>query len=133
MASALDLLPTAAELSGGSLPRDRVLDGVSLAQVLRSGTGTPRETHFYYWDQELRAVRKGRYKAHFVTSGAYGLGDARKEHAPPLLFDLQEDPGERHDLAAKYPEVLADLVREAERHRKTVVPTEPLFDRRLPG
>jgi uncharacterized sulfatase len=133
MGSALDLLPTVADLSGAALPRDRALDGVSLAGVLRSGTGAPRETHFYYWDSELRAVRKGRYKAHFVTSGAYDLGDPRREHTPPLLFDLLEDPGERHDVAATHPAIVADLVREAERHRKAVVPTEPLFDRRLPG
>jgi arylsulfatase A len=132
MGSALDLLPTFAELAGARGPGDRLLDGVSLAGVWRTGAGAPRQTHFYYADDELRAVRKGRYKVHFVTSGAYGIGEPRAVHASPLLFDLQEDPGERHDIAARHPDVVADLVREAGRHTATVEKTEPLFDRRLP-
>ncbi len=130
--SAMDLFPTAAELAGARLPADRSLDGVSQAEVLRTGRGQPRQTLFYYWDRELRAVRKGRYKAHFVTSGAYGVGERRTEHDPPLLYDLQADPGEHLDIAAAHPDVVADLRREAEAHRRTVAPTEPLFLRRSP-
>ena len=131
--SAMDLLPTAAALAGARPPVDRVLDGVSQAGVLTTGQGQPRQTLFYYWDSELRAVRKGRYKAHFVTSGAYGLGEPRTEHSPPLLFDLQEDVGERFSVAAAHPDVVADLVREADAHRRTVERAEPLFDARQPA
>ena len=132
MGSGLDLLPTAAALAGAALPADRILDGVSQADVLTTGRGQPRQALFYYWDSELRAVRNGRYKAHFVTSGAYGVGDPRTAHDPPLLFDLQADPGERFDLAAAHPDVVADLRQEAERHRHGVSPAEPLFGRRTP-
>ena len=128
----MDLLPTAAELAGARLPAGRVLDGVSQVQALTTGQGQPRQTLLYYWDSELRAVRRGRYKAHFVTSGAYGLGEPRTEHSPPLLFDLQEDAGERFDVAAAHPEIVADLVRAADAHRRSLVPAGPLFDARLP-
>jgi hypothetical protein len=87
---------------------------------------------FYYWDSELRAIRKGVYKAHFITSGAYGEGEPRTEHNPPLLFNLAEDPGERYDLAAAHPDIVDDLVRAADAHRRTIVPTKPLFDEFLP-
>jgi arylsulfatase A len=128
LGSGLDLLPTAAALAGASLPGDRVLDGVSLRAPL-TGTGvSPRQTVFYYWDDELRAVRKGRYKAHFVTSGAYGLGEPRRSHAPPLLFDLAEDPGERFDIAASHPEVVTELMREAKIHQDAMPKVKPLFD-----
>jgi arylsulfatase A len=133
MASAMDLLPTAAALAGTTPPAARVIDGVNLQPVLTTGRGAPRDRLFYYSGSELRAARKGRYKAHFITSGAYGLGDPRAVHSPPLLFDLWEDPGERTNIAAAHPEVVADLVREAEMHRQTVVPTEPLFDARAPA
>ena len=83
-------------------------------------------------DKRLRAVRKDAYKAHFITSGAYGEGEPRREHNPPLLFNLAEDPGERHDVAAQHPEVIADLVREADAHRRAMKAGPPRFDRLLP-
>ena len=97
-----------------------------------TGSGpSPRRTLLYYWDSELRAIRKGPYKAHFITSGAYGDGERRTEHNPPLLFNLAEDPGERYDVAARHPDIVADLVKEIESHRKTIAPTRPLFDELL--
>jgi arylsulfatase A len=131
--SAMDLFVTAARLAGAEPPADRPIDGVDLRAPL-TGTGpSPRRLLFYYWDSELRAVRKGPYKAHFITSGAYGEGEARVEHTPPLLFNLAEDPGERHDIAAAHPDIVAALTAEAAAHRKTVAPARPLFDQLLPS
>jgi arylsulfatase A len=131
MGSAMDLFVTAAKLAGADVPSDRVIDGVDLRAPL-TGTGpSPRQRLFYYSDSELRAVRKGAYKAHFITSGAYGEGEKRTEHNPPLLFNLAEDPGERQNIAAKHPEIVADLVKEAAAHRETVKPARPLFDELL--
>ena len=130
--SAMDLFVTAAKLAGAAPPTDRTIDGVDLRAPL-TGTGPgPRHVLFYYWDSELRAVRKGAHKAHFITSGAYGEGDPRLEHNPPLLFNLSEDPGERHNIAAGHPDIVADLIKEAEAHRKTVAAAKPLFDELLP-
>ena len=131
--SELDLFVTAARLAGAALPADRTLDGVDLSPVLTGSGPAPQRTLFYYWDNELRAVRKGAYKAHFITSGSYGEGDPRTEHNPPLLFNLTEDPGERFDIAAAHPDIVADLVREADLHRKGVVAGPPLFDEVLPA
>jgi len=133
MGSGLDMLTTAASLAGARLPADRVIDGVDLSAPLRGTGPSPRDTLFYYWDNELRAIRKGRYKAHFITSGAYGLGDARTVHTPPLLFDVAADPGERFNIAAAHPDIVADLVKDADAHRRTVVATRPLFDDLLPA
>lgn len=80
------------------------------------------------WDSERRAIRTGTYKAHFITSGAYDASEPRTVHTPPLLFDLAEDPGERFNVAAAHPDIVADMIREADAHRRTVVPTKPLFD-----
>jgi arylsulfatase A len=131
--SALDLLPTAASLAGARLPADRILDGVDLSAPLRGTGASPRHTILYYWDSELRAVRKDRYKVHFITGGAYNLGGARTVHTPPLLFDLAADPGERFDIAGAHPDIVADLVKEADAHRRTVVPRQALFDELLPA
>ena len=127
--SAMDLFTSSVKLAGGDLPADRVIDGVDLGPALTSGAPSPRHLLFYYWDNELRAVRKDAWKAHFITSSGYGEGEPRREHNPPLLFNLAEDPGERHDVAAAHPDVVADLVREAEAHRRAMVAGPPRFDR----
>lgn len=133
IASSMDLFVTAARLAGADPPVDRPIDGLDLTPRLKGTGPAPRQLQFYYWDDELRAIRKGRYKAHFITSGAYGLGEPRKAQDPPLLFDLAEDPGEQRNVAAAHPDVVADLVREADAHRKSVTIGKPLFDERLPA
>jgi arylsulfatase A len=129
--SAMDLLVTAAKLAGAEPPSDRPIDGVDLRAALTGRGAVPARTLFYYWDNELRAARKGPWKAHFITSGAYGEGGARTEHDPPLLFNVADDPGEHYNVAASHADVIADLQREVAAHRKTLTPTKPLFDELL--
>jgi len=129
--SAMDLFATAGALSGAGVPGDRPIDGVDLRAPLTGAGPSPRRVLYYYWDNELRAIRPGAYKAHFITSGAYGDGEPRREHNPPLLFNLAEDPGERHDIAAAHPDIVADLVKEADLHRRAMVAGKPLFDELL--
>jgi arylsulfatase A len=131
--SAMDLFVTAVKLAGGELPRDRIIDGVDLGGPLKGTSRSPRRILYYYWDNELRAIRKNAFKAHFITSGAYGMGTPRTVHNPPLLFNLAEDPGERFNLAEKHPDIVADLLKEAEAHRKAMVMGKPLFDELLPA
>jgi arylsulfatase A-like enzyme len=131
--SNMDLFVTAIKLAGGEVPTDRVIDGVDLRPGLMGNSESPRHLLFYYWDNELRAIRKDNFKAHFISSGAYGIGAARTEHNPPLLFNVAEDPGERFNLADKYPQIVADILKEAEAHRKTISMNKPLFDELLPA
>ena len=132
IASAMDLFATAAALSGASLP-NKPIDGLDLTAALKGTSRSPRHIIYYYWDNELRAIRKDNFKAHFVTSDAYGLGEPRTEHNPPLLFNLAEDPGEHLDVAARHPEIVADLVSETDAHRRATVAGPPLFDALLPA
>jgi len=119
MASTLDIFPTAVGLAGGSIPADRPMDGVDMLPLL-TGTGPSRRgVFFYYRDETIYAVRKGPWKAHFRTRIGYGQPQPR-EHEPPLLFHLEQDPGERFDLAADHPEVIAEIRTELQRHQATV-------------
>ncbi|MFA5189314.1 MAG: sulfatase [Verrucomicrobiia bacterium] len=121
LASSLDLLPTFAALAGATLPRNLLLDGVDMSPLLL-GTGPgKRDTMFYYRGTQLFAVRKGPFKAHFITRSGYDK-EPPAPHDPPLLFDLGCDPGERFDVAKDHPDVLADIAKEVERHRATVTP-----------
>jgi arylsulfatase A-like enzyme len=129
--STLDLLPTFVTLAGGKPPSDRVLDGWDVSPVL-FGTGpSPRDVMFYYRGEQLYAVRKGPYKAHFITEDAYGPDRHRAEHNPPLLYHLGHDPSERFDVAKKHPEVIAALRQLVEEHRRTVVAGENQLEKRI--
>jgi len=127
LAATMDLYSTALALAGAQRPADRVVDGVDLMPVLTGRAEQARSSVVYYRDTQLYAIRKGPWKAHFVTRPAYGPEPARP-HDPPLLFHLDQDPSERHDLAAQHPEVIADLRAEIERHRAGVVPAVNQLD-----
>ena len=64
------------------------------------------------------------FKAHFVTEDAYGKNRQRKEHNPPLLFNLDRDPSEHFDVGKEHPEVIAEMLKISEQHRKTTKPVE---------
>lgn len=123
MGTTMDLLPTFCRLANATMPDDREYDGYDISPVL-FGTGPdPREIVYYYRDVDIFAVRKGSYKAHFFTQSEYGP-DSRKEHNPPLLFDLNTDPSEKQNIADKHPDVIAEIVKIVNQHRATLKPVE---------
>ncbi len=128
--SAMDLFTTVISLAGGQIPTDRPIDGMDLSPVLFGTGSSPRETMAYYRMGELFAFRQGSYKAHFVTEGRYGLPPLRTDHNPPLLFNLDEDPGELFDIASTHPDVLTSILVEVSRHRTNLTIGDPLFDSR---
>jgi arylsulfatase A len=127
--STLDLLPTAVKLAGGTLPKDRILDGFDLSDLLLGKGPGPRDTMFYYRGTDLYAVRKGPFKAHLITQAAYGGGKAVR-HDPPVLYNLDHDPSEKYDVAKNHPEVVAELLKVAATHRATVRPVVNQLERR---
>jgi arylsulfatase A len=123
MGAAMDLLPTLCALAGATPPRDRVLDGYDLSGVLLRGEPSPRRDVFYYRGPKLYALRHGPYKAHFFTKSEYG-SDPEEAHDPPLLYDLDQDPGEAWDVAARHPDVISVIRKIAAEHARTLVPVE---------
>jgi arylsulfatase A len=80
---------------------------------------------FYYGGSGLAAVRHGAYKAHFlIPSSGAEIGEAVPSNGEPQLYNLDQDPSEKFDLAAKQPELIAELRRIAEDHKNTVVPVK---------
>ncbi len=87
-----DWLPTFADLLGVALPV--ASDGISLLPALqgRSEPGPPRA--YLYWEfAGAQAVRRGKWK-----------GIRTRVDRPIELYDLEQDIGERRDVAAKYPD-----------------------------
>jgi choline-sulfatase len=89
--SLLDVAPTVLDLAGIS-DHGLELDGVSLAPALAGGAPVRGPVIAEYHAEGVQApaamVRSGRHK--LIVCG----------HDPDLLYDLDDDPHERHDLAA---------------------------------
>ncbi|MDX2179819.1 MAG: sulfatase [Bryobacteraceae bacterium] len=121
----MDILPTVAKMTGGSLPTDRVYDGRDLSDVLfRNGAGREPEM-YYYLAGELRAARKGPWKLHVITNQNTPVRKPAAPVDPPLLYHLDHDPGEEWNLAAKHPEVVRDMLAFIAKHKAEVVPGAP--------
>lgn len=120
----MDLWPTAATLAGFPLPADRTLDGHDLLPLLTQAEGA-RSAYtdhgfFYYHLDQLQAVRSGPWKLYLPLERK--LDKLRPLYdqcgpSPPMLFDLDDDIGERRDLASSQPEVVARLTRLADAAR----------------
>ena len=119
--STMDLLPTFAALSRAKLP-DNTLDGRNAADFLLGKSPTsPRGEYLYYAATRLTGVRSGHWKLVLARPAApseTGWWGRMLEAVPATqLYDLDADPGESSDVAAKNPEVVAALMQRVERAR----------------
>src|SRR5690606_27639789 len=97
------------------------MTGRSIAPILRGEVDATRgpDDVFALEHGGQRAVYRGDWKALWIPP-PNGIGGCQ-------LFDLAKDPGETADLAAEYPEVLAELAAAYERYAEEVgvVPPAP--------
>jgi len=125
----MDLFTTFILLGGGKVPSDREIDGQDLTPVLLHNQPGREPLLYYYFGDELWGVRKGPWKLHFKTTdpssvttwGAWVI----EEHLPPILFNIEHDPGEKYNTAVSNPEVAAELTALAHNHRETLKPGTP--------
>lgn len=121
LSSAIDLLPTIAEIAGVPLP-EKSIDGVSLVPLLQDPHSvSPRTTFLYYYRRnQLEAIRHNHWKLIFPHTGrTYGDYPPGADGQPgrvtefaaveAALFDLRRDPGERYNLIELYPEIVEHL------------------------
>ena len=132
IASTLDIFTTGLRLAGAEVPRDRIIDGLDLTDTLLRGAPSPRHTMFFYRGTRLFAARKDRWKLHLFTQKGYGQPQP-DAHDPPLLFDLEVDPGETFNVATKHSNVVAELLREIGIHRATVTPVKSQLEELAPA
>ena len=98
--------PTLVTLTGAELPA-RPYDGLDISRLLTGevdrmgGQGIDGGRELAFWQQDgVGGLRSGRWK--YLRPGLWS--------GTTTLFDLEADPGEKHDLSRERP----DLVRQVE-------------------
>jgi arylsulfatase A-like enzyme len=112
MSSLMDILPTIAYLTGTDLPRDRIIDGKNITELLfhPETAESPHAYFAYYLMDQMKAIRVGDWKLHlpldaYIDMWAKNLGPREAK-----LYNLKEDPGESMDLALQYPEKVTEML-----------------------
>ncbi len=129
LTSTIDILPTLADITGVDLP-EQTIDGISILPLMESRHDAKgRENFYYYYGGELIAVRNQEWKLVFPHRyrsydgmesgndgfpGPYGKGEVHNLE----LYNLKNDISETENVAAQYPQMVADLNRLGDMARK---------------
>jgi arylsulfatase A-like enzyme len=130
LASTVDILPTIAALIGAALP-NHPIDGKDIRELM-TGDGQAKSPHqtlpCYYANHQLQAIRSDRWKLHFPHEYRSFEGLSGKNDGMPVdyvskkmalaLYDLDQDVGERHNVAADHPDVVKQLMAAADQWRE---------------
>ena len=98
----MDLLPTLFQAAGESIEESWRLDGQSLMPLFGASKGTFENRTLYWRRHGIEgpiALRQGKWK----------LLDRKTPDGSPELYDLSTDVGEKNNLSARHPKILAHL------------------------
>lgn len=146
MLMSIDLFPTIAKLTGAELPAHKI-DGLDVWPVIAGvkGAKNPHTAYFYYYrENQLQAVGSGdgRWKLYLphefnTLAGRPGGKDGmpvkyeRAKVESPELYDLQNDVGEKKNVANEHPKIVQSLLASAEQTRADL--GDSLTDRKGSG
>ena len=113
----MDLSATILAATGTEVPAGRESDGVNLVPILDGKA--PAASRALCW----RILQPGHFQVAVRKAKWKLIWDAGME----LLFDLESDVGERHDLGAEHPEKVAELRAEYIRWENEMAKARPRF------
>ncbi len=120
IAAHIDILPTLAELCGVPIQDAHTLDGASLVPLL--------DGHTAEWPDRLLFTTRSRNGVPLAHVGAVRSPEWRAVRAGAdrgwELYDMRSDPGERRDLARRYPNVARRLAAAFDAHFEEVTPAD---------
>jgi len=127
----MDVMPTFAALTGAEVPSDRVIDGEDIRHLFHGefDKANPDKAFYYYLRVHLQAVRHGKWKLHLprekepigaapFSRNTHIAPEDRIGFEEPFLVDLENDLGEKVNVAAENPEVVERLMVLAESMRE---------------
>jgi arylsulfatase len=94
---ALDLFPTLAKIVGGTVPDDRVIDGIEMSDFFLGKTEkSGREGFIVYMGNDIFAIKWRNWKLHFKEQDAWN-GELIT-YTMPRLYNLYNDPQEKDNV-----------------------------------
>jgi arylsulfatase A-like enzyme len=112
LVTAMDFLPTFARLTGVKVPDDRIIDGKDIWDLITEvpGAHSPYDAFYYYWLDNLEAIRVGPWKLHI----------SRNEQPICELYNLEKDIGETTNVAKEHPDIVKMIMEKADLIRKDI-------------
>ncbi len=112
-AIAYDIFPTFIHLAGGHLPDDRVYDGQNIWPIL-SGENTVarKEPFFWVYLDNVTSMRDGKWKFHVARRD--------KTLEIPELYDLEDDPYEKHPVNDHYPDIVKKMTQQVQEFQQQI-------------
>ena len=95
-----DIMPTLAELSASPAPKNT--DGISVLSALTNEKHVlPKR--YMYWENPSNKLDQT------VRFGKWNIRRKGGDGAPISLYNLDEDPGQKHDISSEHPDVVANF------------------------
>jgi uncharacterized sulfatase len=110
----IDIMPTLVAAGGGTLPKDRPIDGVNLLPYLGAKPATQPERNLFWRDGPYRAMRDAQWK--IIVS---------ERPKMEWLFNLATDPTEKINLSKAQPQRLEQMKATMEAHHGAM--PEPMW------
>ena len=111
LVTSMDLLPTLASYCGYEVPKDRIIDGHDVTDILEGQSiASPTEVFYYYQKQQLQAVRWRNWKYHLpLQERIKGPHLPDTEVGEARLYDLDSDLSETENVIDRHPEVVRQM------------------------
>ena len=94
---AMDLYPTLANIAGGTVPDDRVIDGIDMADfMLARRDESGRDGFVVYMGNDVFGVKWRDWKLHFKEQT--GWNGILRQYTMPRIYNLINDPQERDNV-----------------------------------
>lgn len=115
LAAHIDFLPTLAEIAGAKLDEKitRQVEGRSLVPLLENPSAPWASrtlfTHVGRWEKDAPPATEKFANCSVRTVEYHLVCTSRRNQPEWMLFDLRNDPGEQHDIAAAHPEIVGEM------------------------
>ncbi len=129
LASTLDFFPTLVSLAGGEYDK-KSLDGVDISKTFFENSNVRFDIHYYRQDT-LIALRHKEWKMYIKDPNPWDDGPTQKDM--PLLYNVEQDPSEKYDIAKSNQKIISMLEDISLDHIQSIKKTPSQYEQILPS